>query len=81
MEIRGMRCGMCEAHVNDVLRKVKGVKKASSRHSKNLATVVCENYTDIEELRKAVAGEGYEVGDIEVSDYARRGILGRLLGK
>ena len=27
MEVEGMRCGMCETHVNDVVRRVEGVKK------------------------------------------------------
>lgn len=27
MKIDGMACGMCEAHVNDALRRVDGVKK------------------------------------------------------
>ena len=29
MKIDGMACGMCEAHVNDALRRVDGVKKTS----------------------------------------------------
>ena len=29
LTVEGMMCGMCEAHVNEALRKVPGVKKAS----------------------------------------------------
>lgn len=28
LEVEGMRCGMCETHVNDVVRRVEGVKKS-----------------------------------------------------
>ena len=34
LEVEGMACGMCEAHVNDVIRKVFPVKKVTSSHTK-----------------------------------------------
>ena len=30
LEVEGMHCGMCETHVNDVVRRVEGVKKVKS---------------------------------------------------
>ena len=37
LEVEGMHCGMCETHVNDVVRRVEGVKKSHvfSRKSQN----------------------------------------------
>ena len=33
LKIEGMMCSMCEAHINDVIRKaVPGAKKVSSSH-------------------------------------------------
>ncbi|MDE7076510.1 MAG: cation transporter, partial [Clostridia bacterium] len=29
IEVEGMKCGMCESHVNDVVRRVSGVKKVN----------------------------------------------------
>ena len=34
VKIDGMMCGMCEAHVNDAIRKAFPVKKVSASHSK-----------------------------------------------
>ncbi len=34
IEVEGMKCGMCESHVNDVVRKVVGVKKVIRRTQK-----------------------------------------------
>ena len=31
LEVEGMHCGMCETHVNDVVRRVEGVKKEESK--------------------------------------------------
>ena len=33
LHIDGMMCGMCEAHVNDAVRKAIPVKKVKSSHS------------------------------------------------
>ena len=39
LKIEGMMCSMCEAHINDVIRKaVPGAKKVSSSHAKKLWT-------------------------------------------
>ena len=38
-----MRCGMCETHVNDVVRRVDGVKKVKSSHAKGRTEVVAED--------------------------------------
>lgn len=34
LDVDGMACGMCEAHVNDAVRKAFQVKKVTSSHSK-----------------------------------------------
>ena len=30
IEVEGMSCGMCEAHINEVVRRIEGVKKVIS---------------------------------------------------
>ena len=34
VEVNGMMCGMCEAHVNDAIRKAFPVKKVNSSAAK-----------------------------------------------
>lgn len=43
LEVEGMRCGMCETHVNDVVRRVEGVKKVTSSHAKGRTEVIAED--------------------------------------
>ena len=38
--VDGMMCGMCEAHVNDAVRKAFPVKKVTSSRSKKETTVI-----------------------------------------
>ena len=51
--VEGMACSMCEAHVNDAVRKAFPVKKVSSSHSKGQTLVLTEEPLDEETLRQA----------------------------
>ena len=44
--IDGMMCGMCESHINDVVRKNFNVKKVSSSHSKGRCVILSEEPID-----------------------------------
>ena len=43
LNIDGMRCSMCESHVNDLIRKVDGTKKIKSSHLSNTSTFVIDD--------------------------------------
>lgn len=77
IEVKGMRCGMCESHVNDVVRRVDGVKKVSSSHLKNKTVVIAEDDVDRESIVRAIAAQGYETGHMECGPYVKRGLFGR----
>ena len=77
VEVEGMKCGMCESHVNDVVRRVDGVKKVTSSHTKNQTVVVAEDNVNQEEIVRAVTAQGYGVGRMECAPYVKRGLFGR----
>lgn len=77
IEVEGMHCGMCETHVNDVVRRVDGVKKVKSSHAKGITEVLAEDGADIGLIRDAIAKQGYGVGGIERRPYEKRGIFSR----
>lgn len=73
LKIDGMMCGMCEAHINDVIRKnVKDAKKVSSSHSKGISTFESETLPDEAVLKKAIAETGYELKDISVEEAQKK---------
>lgn len=77
VEVRGMACGMCEAHVNDAVRKALGnVKKVSSSHSKKRTEIISEAPVDEDKLRKAITDTGYDVGNISSEPYEKKGLFG-----
>ena len=51
LSVDGMACGMCEAHVNDAVRKVFKVKKVTSSHSKGTTEIIAEEPLDEEKLK------------------------------
>ena len=42
VDIEGMMCGMCEAHINDVVNSNFQVKKVKSSHSKGKTEIITE---------------------------------------
>ena len=76
IEVEGMKCGMCESHVNDSIRRACFVKKVTSSHSKN-RTVVAEDNVDRQAIVNAITAQGYTVGNVSVKPYEKRGLFGR----
>ena len=40
LKVDGMMCGMCESHVNEVVRKTAQVEKVTSSHTKGETVIV-----------------------------------------
>lgn len=77
VKIDGMMCGMCEAHVNDAVRKAFPVKKITSSHSKGEAVILTEQDIDEDALRSAIGATGYEVKAITKEPYEKKGLFHR----
>jgi len=74
--VEGMMCGMCEAHVNDAVRKAFSVKSVKSDRSRNLTEIVSEEDLDLEKVREVITATGYTVKDVQAEPYKRKGIFG-----
>ncbi|MBP3736799.1 MAG: cation transporter [Lachnospiraceae bacterium] len=67
LDIEGMMCGMCEAHINDAIRNSFRVKKVTSSHRKNRTEIDSEEALDEAELKKVIDATGYTLRGIHVS--------------
>ncbi len=76
VEVNGMACGMCEAHVNDAIREAFSVKKVSSSHTKNQTEIISEEELDAEKIKSVIAEQGYEPGEIKSEPYQKKGLFG-----
>lgn len=77
-KVDGMRCGMCESHVNDVVRRNFDVKKVNASHAKGEVVIVSEQPVDEQKLRFAVGEQGYTVGTVTSEEYKQKGLFGWL---
>lgn len=75
LKIDGMMCGMCESHVNDIIRKTFPVKKVTSSHVKGETVVISDDFIDGEQLKRAVESTGYRVSEIKTENYEKKGLF------
>jgi copper chaperone CopZ len=77
LKIDGMMCGMCEAHVNDVIRKaVPDAAKIKSSHRKGECTFISGENADEEAISKALNEIGYKLISFWCEPYVKRGLFG-----
>lgn len=73
LKIDGMMCGMCEAHVNDAIRKIiPNAQKVKSSHTKGESSFVTEQTPDEEKLIAAIGETGYTVQSVSSEPYKKK---------
>ena len=79
VKISGMMCGMCEAHICDVIRARFAVRKVTASHSKGQAVILSESGLAEAALRQAIAETGYEVTAVSARPAEeKKGLFGFL---
>ena len=59
VKVDGMMCGMCEAHVNDAVRRALPVKKVTSDHKQKKTVILAEQDVPDDLLEAAIRDSGY----------------------
>lgn len=75
--VDGMQCGMCEAHVNDAVRKAFPIKKVTSSHAKKQTIILSEKPISEQALKKIINDTGYTVLSVESEPYEKKGLFSR----
>lgn len=70
-----MRCGMCETHVQDVVRKNMTVTRVKASHVKNELVVITENNYIEEDFKNIIDPTGYRITSFERT-LAKKTLLG-----
>lgn len=71
--VDGMACSMCEAHVNDSVRKAFSVAKVTSSHKKGKTEILSKDPMDEQALRAAIEQNGYRVLAVQTESYEKKG--------
>ena len=73
--IDGMTCGMCEAHVNDAIRRSFPIKKVSSSHRKKETVILTDTEIEEESLFRVIEALGYSVLRLEKTTEIKKKFL------
>lgn len=75
LKIDGMMCGMCEAHINDLIRKNFKVKKVTSSAKDGETVIISDAELDIPWAKKQIKDIGYELVDYTSEPYEKKGLF------
>ena len=75
LNIDGMSCGMCEAHINDTIRSKFSVKKLKSSWKKGTSEFLAEEAPPEEELREAIGATGYTLTGYRAEPAKKKGLF------
>ena len=70
--IDGMVCSMCEAHINDAIRRAFPVKKVSSSAAKKQCEIISDAALDEQKLRDVIALTGYTLLSVSSEPYEKK---------
>lgn len=74
--VDGMMCSMCEAHINEAVRKaVPEAKKITSNRGKKQTEIISEEAVDTEKIKAAIEATGYTYLGAESEPYKKKGFL------
>lgn len=71
-KVEGMACGMCEAHVNEAVKKAFVVKEVTSSHKDNVTEIVAEEALDEAKVKEVIEAEGYTVLGVTTEEYKKK---------
>lgn len=75
LKIDGMMCGMCESHMNDVIRQNFKIKKVTSSARDGETVIISEEPIDIPWAKKVIHEIGYEMTDSSNEPYEKKGLF------
>ena len=70
LKVDGMSCGMCESHMNDLVRSLFQIKKVSSSAKDGETVVLSDEILDIPYLKMKMKEIGYKLVSVESTHEA-----------
>ena len=75
LNIDGMMCGMCESHMNDLMRNKFNVKKVTSSAKKGETVVISKEDLDMAQVEKEIREIGYKLVSHTSEPYEKKGFF------
>jgi len=75
--VDGMMCGMCEAHIQDAIRKAfPDAAKVKASRKKGNVTFISDGDVTEDLCKKTIENTGYTFTGYEASEKVKRGLFG-----
>ena len=71
-KVEGMACGMCEAHVNEAVKKAFDVKEVTSSYKNNVTEIIAESNLDEAKVKEVIEAEGYTVLGVTTEEHKKK---------
>ena len=75
LNISGMMCSMCEAHINDAVRAAFPVRKVTSSRSKGETVILSDAPLDMEKLKQTIQATGYTLVSAREETVEKKGLF------
>ena len=75
LKIDGMMCGMCESHMNDLIRRNFKVKKVTSSAKAGETLILSEEELDLSLVKKEIQAMGYQLVSAQCHPYEKKGLF------
>ena len=72
LSVDSLVCDMCDAHMNDAIRRAFKVKKVTSSHAKGETVIITKNELTREDIEKAVSETGYRILSMKTEPYEKK---------
>lgn len=72
LKIGGMACGMCEAHINDCIRKDFVIQKIKTSHTSGESVIVADTVLDKIRLKSVIGDTGYVVLSVTYEPFLKK---------
>ena len=77
VKIEGMMCGMCEAHICEIIRReFPNAKKVKASRTRGELTFITEEKPDEDIISKAIYDSGYTFVSSDSVKYKKTGLFG-----
>jgi len=70
--IDGMKCGGCEAHVQDIVRRNFSINKVKASHIKNEVVIFCDHDLNEKELHLIFDPTGYKITSFKKEEAIKK---------
>lgn len=77
LNVEGMRCGACEAHVNDAIRKLPSVFSVKSSVRKKNCEILYKGPSKPDDFVNAIVSLGYDASLRSDEPYEKKGFFAR----